>query len=264
MTSEPASHDLWIPTPHGRLFARAWPQESDLAPIILFHDSIGSVELWRSFPESLAAATGRMVVAYDRLGFGKSDVRTDRLTPQFDFVAAEAAVNLPLIRDTLEIDDFVVMGHSIGGAMAVHCAAAYPDDCVALITESAQCFIEERTLQGIRAAKVEFQREGQLDRLARYHGDKARWVLEAWTETWLSPDFHDWTLNGILPSVACPVLAIHGEDDEYGSPVHAEHIVDTVTGEASAAILPGHKHFPHRENEEAIVEMIAGYLEDVE
>ncbi len=264
MTVDIAALDLWIPTPQGRLFARAWPQESDRAPIILFHDSIGSVELWRSFPERLAAATERTVVAYDRLGFGKSDARADRLTPQFDFVGAEAATALPLIRDALEIDDFVAMGHSIGGGMAIHSAAANPEDCVALITESAQCFIEDLTLQGIGAAKLDFQREGQIERLARYHGDKARWVLEAWTETWLSPDFHDWTLNGVLPLVTCPVLAIHGEEDEYGSPIHAEHIVNHVMGEASAAILPGYKHFPHRENEEAIVEMIAAFLEDVE
>jgi pimeloyl-ACP methyl ester carboxylesterase len=251
-----------LTTPHGKLFVRVWPQESDLAPIILFHDSIGSVELWRSFPASLAEATRRTVIAYDRLGFGKSDARVDRLP--LDFVGAEARDTLPLLLDAFEIDDFIAMGHSVGGGMAIHAAADFPEDCVALITESAQGFIEERLLDGIRAAKAEFAKDGQVERLVKYHGDKARWVLDAWTETWLSPGFATWNLDAVLPLVTCPLLAIHGEDDEYGSPDHAERIASMVAGEASAVILPGHRHIPHREDEAAVVDLIAAFLDDIE
>lgn len=262
MTSPHDPQDGWLPTPNGRLFVRVWTFVSHRAPIILFHDSLGSVELWRSLPVTLSVETGRTVIAYDRLGFGKSDARQGPLP--LDFVGAEAAVTLPLLFDALDIDDFVAMGHSVGGGMAIHSAAAFPVDCCALITESAQAFVEARTLDGIRAAKADFQKPGQRDRLVKYHGDKAQWVLDAWTETWLAPEFQAWTLDEVLPQVTCPMLAIHGEDDEYGSPDHAERIASTVAGEASAVVLPGRKHIPHRQDEDAIVNLIVAFLEDVD
>ncbi|MCR2726207.1 alpha/beta hydrolase, partial [Salmonella enterica] len=86
---------------------------------------------------------------------------------------------------------FIAFGHSVGGGMGICCAAAHPDDCRALITESAQTFAEDRTLDGIRAAQRNFAEPGQLDRLKKYHGDKAAWVLSAWVDTWLSPAFAD-------------------------------------------------------------------------
>jgi len=98
--------------------------------------------------------------------------------------------------------------------MALHCAAEFASDCESLITESAPVFAEDRTLQGIRAAREQFRDAGQVERLARYHGDKARWVLDAWIGSWLHPGFASWTLANVLPRVACPVLALHGALDE--------------------------------------------------
>jgi pimeloyl-ACP methyl ester carboxylesterase len=57
--------------------------EAAKAPLVLMHDSLGSVDLWREFPAQLAAATGREVIAYDRLGFGHSDPNPHRLQPSF-------------------------------------------------------------------------------------------------------------------------------------------------------------------------------------
>jgi len=257
-----AAHERWIATPHGRLFARRWPGGDgagvEPAPIVLLHDSLGSVELWREFPARLAAASGRAVIAYDRLGFGRSDPHPGRLDA--GFIAAEAGDGFACVRDAFALERFVVFGHSVGGGMAVGCAARWPAQCRALITESAQAFVEERTREGILAARAAFARPGQVERLGKYHGDKAAWVLSAWIDTWLSPPFADWNLDPELVRVTCPTLAIHGERDEYGSVRHPERIVAGVRGPARLRVLDGCGHVPHREREDEVLALIAAWL----
>ncbi|MCW2237184.1 alpha/beta fold hydrolase [Azospirillum canadense] len=246
----------------GSLFAKVWtPESSDdppPAPIILFHDSLGSVELWRGFPQRLAATTGRRVVAYDRLGFGRSDSYPGKLDA--GFVAAEGQCVVPSLCDQLGIDDFVACGHSVGGGMAVETAARLPARCRALVTIAAQAFVEDKTLAGIRVAQRGFEDPASLAKLAKYHGDKAAWVADAWINTWLSPEFADWTLEPALAGVRCPVLAIHGERDEYGS---AEHPTRIAAGRGTARILPETGHVPHRESEALLVEVIEGFLRGI-
>lgn len=251
--------DHWIDLPAGRVFARCWRlAATQAAPIILFHDSLGCVELWRDFPAALAQATGRTVIAYDRPGFGRSAARADRLGN--DFIAAEAEAVLPALRARLGLERFAALGHSVGGGMAAHAAAAYPTDCSALVTIAAQAFVEDRTLHGIRTAQAQFADAAQRTRLAKYHGDKARWVLEAWIQTWLDPSFATWTLDAVLPRIRCPVLAIHGADDEYGSPHHAQRIGALAGGPARVIVLPDTRHLPHRERPAQVLERIAEFL----
>ncbi|ACO78807.1 Alpha/beta hydrolase fold protein [Azotobacter vinelandii CA] len=258
-----AQQDHWLETPHGRVFARVWTppaaaREGRESPIVLFHDSLGCVELWRGFPARLSASTGRRVIAYDRLGFGRSAPRSDR--PTADFIVEEAERHFPAVREGLGIGHFVAFGHSVGGGMAVHCASRFADACEALITESAQAFVEERTIAGLLQAKALFGQEEQFARLGKYHGDKARWVLDAWLDTWLSPGFSAWSLASVLPGVECPLLAIHGLDDEYGSPRHPELIAQWAGGPSRAEVLADTHHVPHREREQAVLDLVAGFL----
>lgn len=261
MREAPAA-ERWINTPRGCLFARIWrdsqPGDEARPPIVLFHDSLGCVDVWRDFPAHLCQATGRAVIAYDRLGFGRSDRRSDRLG--LDFVREESHDGLVRLLEQLEVGDFVALGHSVGGGMAVVAASLFPDLCRALVTVSAQAFVEDRTLAGIREAKKGFMQAGQVARLEKYHGDKAEWVLQAWTETWLSPAFADWNLDDDLAKVKCPVLVIHGENDEYGSRRHPERIGARVAGSAAIAILPECGHVPYREKEDDVIAMIRAFL----
>lgn len=251
--------DHWVCLPQGRLFVRTWmPLQATGSPIVLFHDSLGSVVLWRGFPAALAERANRPVIAYDRLGFGHSDPRADTLGP--GFVADEAETVFPALRAQLGIGRFVAFGHSVGGGMAVHCAARYREDCEALITESAQAFVEDRTLAGIRAAQQLFADPAQVERLGRYHGDKTRWVLSAWIDTWLAPTFADWSLDAVLPQVACPVLVIHGAADEYGSVRHPEKIGRLAGGPVRVEVLADTRHVPHREREPAVLGLVAAFL----
>lgn len=256
--------ETFVATPQGRIYVRRWPAgagEVGRAPIVLLHDSLGSVALWRDFPRQLALATQRDVLAYDRLGFGASDAHPGVLGP--GFVAEEAGQAFAAVHQALGLGDFVVLGHSVGGGMAAMVAALHGPRCRALITESAQAFVEQRTLDGIRAAQRDFAGPGQLERLSRYHGDKAAWVLSAWIDTWLSPPFADYRLDETLQRVRCPVLAIHGECDEFGSLAHPERIRAQAAGPVQLQIVAGGGHVPHREQPEAIVGRIAQFLQAI-
>jgi pimeloyl-ACP methyl ester carboxylesterase len=198
------------------------------------------------------------VIAYDRLGFGRSDPHPDQLS--VNFVREEAPDSFAPLIMQLGFKGFVALGHSVGGGMAVVVAGTFPGQCQALVTVSAQAFVEDRTLEGIREAKKSFTQPGQVDRLRKYHGDKAEWVLNTWTETWLSPEFARWNLDEDLPKVQCPVLIIHGENDEYGSRRHPERIGALAAGPATVEILPECGHVPYREKEDDLIAMIRTFL----
>ena len=259
--TEVHSEDLWLDTPAGRLFAKRWNPTAAGAsaqpPLILLHDSLGSVEQWREFPAEIARASMRPVVAYDRLGFGRSDPHPGQVS--LDFIEDEASNGFRQIKEGLGIGRFAVFGHSVGGGMAVGIAAAYPLHCESLITLSAQAFVEDRTLSGIRAAQRAFAQPGQVDRLRRYHGDKAAWVLSAWIDRWLDPAFAHWCLDPVLPRVVCPSLVLHGSRDEYGSRLHPERIAGLSTG-PSVMHIGEWGHVPHREQPGEIVRRVAARL----
>jgi pimeloyl-ACP methyl ester carboxylesterase len=253
--------DLFIPVPGGEIFTRTWNRASDHAPILLLHDSLGSVELWGSFPPALADATNRTVIAYDRLGFGKSAARSE--PPSNNFIIEEAEIYFPRVRDELGFDDFCLFGHSVGGGMSIAIASRFQNECRAVISESAQAFIEYFTLDGIRIAKKRFANPKAFAKLERLHGEKARWVLDAWTETWLSGDFADWSLGDLLPHVKCPLLIIHGDRDDFGSRAFPEFIRDHAGGETQMELMADTGHIPHREKPEVVLELTREFFKSV-
>jgi pimeloyl-ACP methyl ester carboxylesterase len=254
--------DHRIATRSGNLFARSWRAGAGPAnapAILLFHDSLGCVELWREFPAKLAETTGLRVVAYDRLGFGRSDPHPGPIGP--DFVRDEGRVSVPALCDALGLASLILLGHSVGGAMAVATAAQSPSLCRAVVTIASQAFVEDRTLEGIRQAREAFAEPGQMERLARYHGDKASWVLAAWTETWLSPAFADWSQDADLARLACPLLVIHGDRDEYGTLRHPERILRRSSAPATMVKLAGCGHVPHRERPDEVCRLAFDFLQ---
>lgn len=255
-----AIRDAFVSTDRGSIFARLHgPNASPEHPaLVLFHDSLGCVDLWRDFPQRLVEATGSPVLAYDRLGFGRSDPAEG--CPPLNFMAVEARDALPRLLDTFRIERFAVLGHSVGGAMAIHAAGAHPDRCISAITIAAQTFVEDCTFSGIRAAQQEFTDPDRRARLSRYHGDKADWVLAAWFDRWLDPAFADWSLDAALAKVRCPVLAIHGERDEYGSQTHPRRIVEHAGGSAEMLLLAECGHVPQRERPDVVCKSVTDAL----
>ncbi|VVS90965.1 alpha/beta fold hydrolase [Desulfoluna spongiiphila] len=249
----------FIVTDAGSFHAKKWtPQNpSSSVPIVLLHDSLGCVDLWRHFPGTLAESLSLCVIAYDRLGFGRSTPRNE--LPSIHFIEEEATDYFPSVKMHLNLGSYILFGHSVGGAMAVNIAAR-DEGCVAVITEASQAFVEDRTVAGINAAKKAFDDPGQMDRLKKWHGSKAEWVLRAWTDTWLSSEFSDWSLDNCMGEVTCPVLAIHGDNDEYGSTAFPEYIAHKAGGISEMTILSNCGHIPHKEKPEEVINTIKLFL----
>ena len=254
--------ERFVQVPGGAVYVKGWKPTSagSGAPLVLLHDSLGCVEMWRAFPGELAQRLGRNVVAYDRLGFGRSAARA--ALPSVHFVSEEAETCLPAVLAALGLKKVVLFGHSVGGSMAVVSAGRLAEACEAVVTESAQAFVEEHTRENIRRAQAVFAAVGSLERLRKYHGDKAPWVLNAWTEVWLSPQFAGWNLQAELPQVHCPLLAIHGERDQYGSRRFPEMLCKLAGGRAEQLLIPDCGHIPHREARHTVLEAVARFLQD--
>ena len=243
----------------GCVYVKRWVPEncSNQYPLILLHDSLGSVDLWKGFPSELAHSLSRPVIAYDRLGFGQSDPR--HALPAMDFIEEEAIKYFPAIKKYLSIQYYTLLGHSVGGGMAINIAARDPD-CEAVISVSAQAFVERLTIKGVEDAKQFFQQPGQITRLEKWHGSKASWVLRAWTDIWLSAEFESWSLQPSISKVRCPMLVIHGENDEYGSLKFPEFISSNTAGESKLLLLKNCGHTPHKENPREVLSAIQEFL----
>lgn len=243
----------------GSVYVKTWTPDhlASASPLILLHDSLGCTDLWRDFPAMLAAKLARTVICYDRLGFGQSTPREE--CPSLTFIEEEASRYFPAIKKHLRLQQYALLGHSVGGAMAINIAAKDPD-CKAVVTMSAQAFVEARTIKGIIEAKKIFAQPQQMARLEKYHGAKAQWVLHAWTQVWLSPRFENWNLLSALTKVRCPVLAIHGEHDEYGSPAFPAFIKEHTGGKAETLIMQNCAHMPHKEMPHQVIKSLNKFL----
>ncbi|WP_448550412.1 alpha/beta fold hydrolase [Thalassotalea fusca] len=246
----------------GKLYVRQWRPEilQSHTPILLIHDSLGCIDLWQDFPERLALELGREVIAYDRLGFGRSTVRQDHIS--LNFIDQEAQTVFPELCAALNLTRVLLLGHSVGGGMAIAMAGSTNNSELidAVVTISAQAFVEDRTIAGIKQAQDFFQSEGAIAKLEKYHGDKATWVLSSWINTWLSPSFRAWNLDKHLANIRCPILAIHGEEDEYGSTDFPIHIAYKAKGYSQARILENTKHTPHKEKPTEVLALISSFL----
>lgn len=248
--------DARVEVPHGQLFVRCWRVGRDeLAPIILLHESLGSVEVWKSFPEALARATQRTVIAYDRLGFGRSSVQRKMLGG--GFLEAEGAAHIPRIVEFFGLDEYLVLGHSVGAVMALKVAVANTD-CAAVISIAP---LVENSASGIASMQSVAERlrsPGQFRRLKRYHAERAEWVLESWVAVWLSPEFAGWQLTG-LEDVGCPVLALHGKEDAF-FPLEASKLVAERVGGPTRLVRLQAGHVPHLETQDDVIQAIRRFL----
>lgn len=167
---------------------------------------------------------------------------------------------MPAVVNAIGLGHYVLFGHSVGGGMALVSASTPGNKCVAVITESAQAFVEERTLSGIQAAKQGFENEAQFSRLSKWHCERAKWVLEAWTEVWLSPEFRDWSLDPYLSKIHCPVLAIHGDSDEFGFCEFPRRITQGVRGPARMELIVACGHVSHLDKKGDVIWLVHEFL----
>lgn len=228
--------------------------------LVFLHDSLGCIELWRDFPRLLAEANQCNLIIFDRLGYGKSDTF---ISPEraLDYMEKEADF-LDLFLATLGIEEALLFGHSDGGSITLIAAAKYAKRIKAIICEGAHIFVEEITLNGIREAKKAYQSTNLPEKLAKYHGDKTKALFDAWTETWLRPDFKEWNITDFLPAIKCPTLVIQGVADEFGSEQQVEGIMKDISHtEKQALLIEGAQHTPHKEAQVKTLEICRSFIE---
>ncbi len=240
----------------------AGPSDGTGNPVLVFlHEALGSVGQWKHFPRELCLATGCDGIVYDRKGHGGSSPM-DR-PRDMNFYHEEAEEILPALLDHLSIQQPVLIGHSDGATIALQYALSFPDRVSAVVSEAAHVLIEKETVDGIRKAREIYATTDLREKLSRYHGEKTDALFSAWADTWLQPEYADWSMEKDLAAIRCPLLVIQGLDDDFGSPAQVESIARNASGDVRTLLLPGCGHVPHNQMRGFVIDSIREFLENI-
>jgi pimeloyl-ACP methyl ester carboxylesterase len=227
--------------------------------LVFLHEGLGSIRQWRDFPATLATRTGCRALVYNRYGYGNSDMLAEPRAG-VRFMHDEALGALPELLRVLEIRAPVLVGHSDGASIAlIHAGAGHAVRGLALMAP--HVFVEDVCIRSIEAARETFRTTDLAERLGRYHRDAAK-TFYLWNDVWLDPEFRKWNIEEYLPQVRCPVLAIQGEDDEYGTMAQVDAIARQVAGPCELLKLAACGHSPHRDQPERALEAIARFVDE--
>jgi pimeloyl-ACP methyl ester carboxylesterase len=215
--------------------------------------------MWRGFPAQVARTTGLSAVVYSRRGYGRSEPLTGPRDVRY--MHDEALVVLPALLDRLEIERPILIGHSDGGSIALIYAGGAQRPPAGVVTLAAHVLVEDLSVSSIAAAKHTFETTDMRQKLARHHADVDS-VFWSWNRIWLSPEFRGWNIEEYLPAITCPVLAIQGEDDEYGTMEQMRRIGAQVA-KVELVMLPDCGHSAHKDQPDAVIEAITGFVDRV-
>jgi pimeloyl-ACP methyl ester carboxylesterase len=243
-----------VAVPGGRVEYLDVPGDPRRAPLLLLHEGLGSVRLWRDWPAALAAASGRRLVAYSRLGHGFSDLPPAPRTAAF--MHEEAAVVVPALQAALDLVDPVLVGHSDGGSIALAHAATHRVS--GLVVLAPHVIVEPAALVAIAAARDAFAGGDLAARMSRHHRDPGV-TFHNWNDVWLSEEFRSWDLRPLLAGITAPVLAIQGTADPYGTVAHVEAVRDGASGPVELVVLDC-AHVPHLEAAEPVTAAVVRFL----
>ena len=238
-------------------------ERQDAALLVFLHEGLGSVSMWRGFPDRLCAAAGCRGLVYSRPGYGRSTARPPGEHWAPDFMHRQARELLPALLATLGIDGRAhppwLFGHSDGGSIALLHAAAFPARVAGAIVLAPHIFVEAVALESIRAARAAY-RQGELrSRLVRHHADPDS-AFFGWNDIWLDPAFARWSIVDELASLSCPLLAVQGLDDEYGTLEQIRGIARRVP-QTQLLELPRCGHSPQRDQPERLIGASVAFMQ---
>ncbi len=238
------------------------PSPQKAPTLVLLHEGLGCLSLWRDFPRRLVEATGCGVFAYSRAGYGGSDP-VDLPRP-LDYMTREAVGTLPQILDAIGFRHGVLAGHSDGASIAAIYAGSVEDFRVrGLVLIAPHFFTEPEGLASIAEAKRAYETGDLRARLARHHRDVDN-AFRGWNDAWLDPSFKAWNIADTIDYWRVPVLAIQGADDQYGTLAQIREIESRIYSPADIAILDDCRHAPHAEQPERTLALIAGFVARLE
>ena len=227
------------------------------APVVMLHEGLGSVAMWKDFPHRVAHSANRNVLVYSRAGYGRSSPAKRPYGVRY--MHDEALVVLPRLLDACAIERPILLGHSDGGSIALIHAAAAGRPVAGLVLMAPHVIVEDVSIESIAAAKVAWRTTDLRAKLARYHDD-VDGAFTGWNDIWLHPDFRDWNIEDLVRDVRCPILAIQGEDDEYGTFDQIERI-ERLAPDVERVRLADCRHSPHRDQPEVVLEALVRFVD---
>lgn len=258
-TTAPGTREGFVSVDGVRLEWRRVGAAPDTGPVlVLLHEGLGCVGLWRDLPERLAAATGFGVFAWSRRGYGRSDPVPLPRPP--DYHAIEAERVLPRVLDAIDLRCGMLVGHSDGATIAALHAARVADPRIrGIVLIAPHFFLEDVTLEGIRRAREAFVRGDLRPRLARWHGANVDCAFRGWSETWLSPEFRSFDIRDEIARIRVPVLVVQSEYDPYATLAQVDVVRARARVPVETLVLPGTSHAPHIDRAAAVTDAITAF-----
>lgn len=237
--------------------------DRDKSPLIIFlHEGLGSLDMWRDFPQRLCDAAGCRGLVYSRPGYGRSTPRAADEVWDTDFMHRQAYEVLPTLLDVLginpEAEQLWLLGHSDGGSIALLHAARYSRCIRGLVVLAPHVMVEDISVSSIEQARVAYETTDLRERLRRYHADpdSAFW---GWNGIWLNPAFRSWSIQEEIESIRCPVLAVQGHDDQYGTMEQIREIARRVPT-TRLLELENCAHSPHKDQPEKLIASVSHFI----
>lgn len=235
------------------------PKPNDAATIVLLHEGLGCLELWRDFPRALAARTSCGVLAYSRAGYGHSDPIA--LPRPIDYMTREAEGPLAEIIAQMGLRQMVLMGHSDGATIAAIYAGQVRDARLrGIVLMAPHFFCEPMGLDAIAEARIAYERGDLRTRLAKYHADPDM-AFRGWHDVWLHPEFRDWNIGEVIDMWRVRCLAIQGAEDQYGTLAQIEEIETRSFVPVQTVLLDGCRHAPHVDRTDIVLERVARFVQ---
>ena len=216
---------------------------SAVSPVVFLHEGLGSISMWKDFPREFCAAHGLAGFVFSRYGYGNSTPKPRDEHWPTDFMDQQANEVLPALFAAVGIERPWLFGHSDGGTIALLHAASHP--AAGVIAVAPHLFVEDISVRSIELARDAFESSDLRARLARHHADPDS-AFRGWNDAWLSPDFRSWNIEADIEAIACPVLAVQGEDDEYGT-LEQIHAIARRLPKTRLLVIPECGHSPHRD-----------------
>jgi pimeloyl-ACP methyl ester carboxylesterase len=225
--------------------------------IVMLHEGLGALSLWRNFPKKLSDILNCSVFVYSRHGYGYSDFIDEEFDTQY--MHREAISILPQLLSHFEINNPILYGHSDGASIALIHASLADTRVKGLILEAPHVFVENISLDGLKAARDAFEKGGLKESLAKHHCEPER-IFRYWSNIWLSSNFLSWNIVSCVSDIRCPTLLIQGEQDAYGTLSQIDTIMKNIPSNCEKKILPAIGHSPHRETSELVLQSVQSFI----
>lgn len=232
-------------------------------PLIVFlHEGLGSLAMWKDFPQRLCDAALCRGLVYSRPGYGRSTPRAASEAWGVDFMHRQAHEVLPALFESLRLDAIAqplwFFGHSDGASIAMLYAARYTRQVAGLVAVAPHIVVEDISVQSIAQARDAYLQSDLSQRLARYHDDPGS-AFWGWNSVWLLPEFRGWSIEAEIESITCPLLAVQGLNDEYGTLEQIRGIARRVP-HSELLELPACGHAPHRDQREQLIAAVCEFM----